>query len=109
LSSEQLKRLDARPLGKEKWVAASCHDANELAQARRIGVDFAVVSPVLPTPSHPGAACLGWDSLRQLSSGANMPVYALGGMRVEDIALAHRNGAQGIAAVSSVWNTYSGK
>ena len=110
LSSQQLKGLDARPLGKEKWVAASCHDTAELARARRIGVDFAVVSPVLPTQSHPGAACLGWDKLRQLSSEANMPVYALGGMRIEDIALAHRNGAQGIAAVSSVWNAiYSGK
>ncbi|MEO5573395.1 MAG: Nudix family hydrolase [Gammaproteobacteria bacterium] len=107
LSSEQLKKLDARPLGKDKWVAASCHDADELAQARRIGVDFAVVSPVLPTPSHPGAACLGWDKLRQLTSATNMPIYALGGMRIEDIGLAHRNGAQGIAAVSSVWNLRS--
>ncbi len=97
-------KLDKRPLGKDKWVAASCHSADELRQAQFIDADFAVVSPVLPTQSHPGAACLGWDGLRQLAAQANMPVYALGGMRPEYVAEAQRHGAQGIAAVSSLWN-----
>lgn len=104
LSSERLWKLNARPLGQDKWVTASCHNAVELAQAQRIGVDFVVVSPVLPTQSHPGAPGLGWDGLRQLISEINMPVYALGGMRIDAIALAHRSGAQGIAAISGVWN-----
>lgn len=105
LSSERLLQLNERPLGKDKWVAASCHNASELAQARRIGVDFVVVSPVLPTHSHPGAPGMGWDGLRQLTIQANMPVYALGGMNLEHATEAYRHGAQGIASIDNIWNT----
>ena len=104
LSSAQLLGLDARPLGKEKRVAASCHTAAELAHALAIGVDFVVISPALPTASHPGAATVGWAGLRTLTEQATVPVYALGGMRPEHLGLAYRNGAQGIA-VRGVWSS----
>lgn len=104
LTSARLLKFDERPLGKDQWVAASCHNASELVHAQSIGVDFVVVSPVLPTQSHPGTSCMGWDGLRQLTAQANMPVYALGGMNPGLIAEAYRHGAQGIAAISSVWN-----
>jgi 8-oxo-dGTP diphosphatase len=104
LTSGHLLKLDERPLGKDQWVAASCHNASELMHALRIGVDFVVVSPVLPTQSHPGTSCIGWDGFRQLTAQANMPVYALGGMYPEHTAEAYRHGGQGIAAITSVWN-----
>ncbi len=104
LSSAQLLGFEKRPLGKEKWVAASCHNAAELAHALAIGVDFVVVSPLLPTTSHPGAATLGWAGLRTLTEQATVPVYALGGMRPEQLETAWQHGAQGIA-VRGVWSS----
>ncbi|MEW6353867.1 MAG: Nudix family hydrolase [Pseudomonadota bacterium] len=104
LTSARLMALRERPLGKDQWVAASCHNAQELAHAQHIGVDFAVVAPVLATPSHPGAAALGWEGLRALTEQAALPVYALGGMHPHHMEEAQRHGAQGIAAISSVWN-----
>lgn len=84
------------------WCAASCHDAQELAQAWKLGVDFATVSPVLATPSHPGAAGLGWDGFGRLAVVAGLPVYALGGMSpaLQEVALAH--GAVGVAGISAI-------
>ena len=104
MSSAQLLGFENRPVGKEKRVAASCHTAAELAHALAIGVDFVVVSPVLPTTSHPGAATLGWTGLRALTEQATVPVYALGGMRPEHLDLAYQHGAQGIA-VRGVWSS----
>ena len=104
LSSAQLLGFETRPLGKDKRVAASCHTAAELAHALAIGVDFVVVSPVLPTSSHPGAATLGWAGLRTLTEQATVPVYALGGMRSEHLDIAHQHGTQGIA-VRGVWSS----
>ncbi len=104
LNSAQLLGFETRPVGKEKRVAASCHTAAELAHALAIGVDFVVVSPVLPTTSHPGAATLGWAGLRTLTEQATMPVYALGGMQPEYLDLAYQHGAQGIA-VRGVWSS----
>lgn len=104
LSSAQLLGFEARPLGKHKRVAASCHTAAELAHALAIGVDFVVVSPVLPTSSHPGAATLGWAGLRALTEQATVPVYALGGMRPGYLDPVYQHGAQGIA-VRGVWSS----
>lgn len=103
LDSTRLMTLDERPLGRELWVTASCHNATELAHACRIGVDFAVVSPVLETASHPGAQTLGWTGLHALTEQATVPVYALGGMTPGDLPQAWAHGAQGIAAIGALW------
>ncbi len=80
LTGARLLELDRRPLGERHWVAASCHNQAELEHAMRIHADFAVVAPVLPTPTHPGAVALGWQGLQRLTELATLPVYALGGM-----------------------------
>ena len=105
LSSDRLMALTTRPLGQDKWVAASCHDALELAQAVRIGADFAVLSPVLPTKSHPGAETLGWEKFSALVDDVTIPVFALGGMDSQQLPIAHKHGAQGVAVLSPVWDS----
>ncbi len=79
--------------------AASCHDARELALAFVRGIDFATLSPVLPTASHPGAGTLGWEKFAALAAGAGLPVYALGGMHDDVLADALASGAIGIAGI----------
>ncbi|MEZ5543544.1 MAG: Nudix family hydrolase [Pseudomonadota bacterium] len=83
--------------------AASCHDRDELQQAARLGAAFAVLSPVLPTASHPGAPTLGWDGFASACAGMPMPVYALGGMRTDMLDTARAHNAHGIALLSGIW------
>ncbi len=100
LSSRALIRLDRRPTGM-RWVAASCHNAAELRHALAIGVDFAVLAPVMPTASHPDTPPLGWQRFSELLQGANLPVFALGGLSRQDLAQAQTAGAQGVAGLSA--------
>lgn len=93
------------PRREGQWLSASCHDERELQRAADIGVDFAFLSPVLPTLSHPGAAHLGWESFAALVENVNFPVYALGGMTPDHVANARQHGGQGIAAIRSVWSS----
>jgi len=102
LSSKQLHKIQRRPDG--GLVSASCHSRQELEYAQSIGVDFAVLSPVQKTRSHPDAQPLGWDAFHQLVDDINIPVYALGGMTVDDIEQAWNSGGQGIAAIGAFWN-----
>jgi 8-oxo-dGTP diphosphatase len=97
------RTLDARPLPENRWFAVSCHDEAELAQAAGIGADFVTLGPVVATPSHPGAAPLGWSRFAELTAASPLPVYALGGLEPEDIAMAQSHGAQGIAAIRALW------
>lgn len=59
---------------------ATVHDAAEVALADRAGADGMFLSPVFPTRSHPGAACLGAEGFHALAAQAKCPVIALGGM-----------------------------
>jgi 8-oxo-dGTP diphosphatase len=95
--------LDVRPISREGWFAVSCHDAAEIRHAERIGADFVTLSPVAPTPSHPDAQPLGWDTFGTCASAAAVPVYALGGLGQGDIDAAQARGGRGAAAIRAFW------
>jgi 8-oxo-dGTP diphosphatase len=103
LKSAQLLALSERPLPLKQIVGASCHDAVQLAHAVRIGVDFATLSPVAATGSHPHASPMGWPMFQSLAEAAALPVYALGGMDPAHIALARQNSGQGVAGIRGFW------
>jgi len=101
LTSRQLTELQERP--DVAWCAASCHSAEELHRAEALGCDFALLSPVLPTLSHPGAAHLGWECFSTIAADSSIPVYALGGLKHEDMDTAWQQGAHGIALLRQAW------
>jgi len=103
LSSSELLNLKSRPLSTDYLIAASCHNSQELEHAARIGVDFAVLSPVNKTATHPEVTPLGWDGFADLVEQARIPVYALGGMRKSDIDKAQSSGGQGVAMIRGLW------
>jgi 8-oxo-dGTP diphosphatase len=104
LNAARLRQLSARPLAPDRLLSASCHNVAELAHAEALGVDFAYLSPVHATASHPGAAVLGWHGLHRLARAARVPVFALGGMQAGDARLAVRAGCQGVAMMRGIWD-----
>jgi 8-oxo-dGTP diphosphatase len=103
LSAEQLMTLRAKPKG-DGLVAASCHTLQELGHAMAIGLDFAVLGPVKETATHPGAELLGWEGFRRIAAGASIPVYAIGGLRPQDMDEARAAGAHGLAMIRGAWS-----
>lgn len=101
LTSTQLATLNERPA--VDWCAASCHGLEELRRAEALGCSFALLSPVLPTRSHPGAPHLGWENFAAIAAGSSIPVYALGGLTRDDMQTAWRHGAHGIALLRQAW------
>lgn len=103
LTGKQLLRFESRPIGDAYVLSASCHTLNDIEKAKTIKADIILVSPVKETKSHPGVAGIGWELFSELISNNDIPVYALGGMRPDDLEEAKVAGAQGIAAISSLW------
>ncbi|MCH8544381.1 MAG: Nudix family hydrolase [Alcanivorax sp.] len=101
LRSQAGMMLDRRP--DSPLVSMACHNAAELDHAEHLGVDLALLSPVLPTPTHPDAPALGWQAFQQLAEGRACAVYALGGITSHDLDTARHHGARGIAAIRSFW------
>ena len=105
LTATQLRKYapQGRPFPGQRWLAASCHDAEELALAARMGVDFVTLSPVQATETHPQATPLGWERAAELLRASNIPVYLLGGVGPQDRQRAWQAGAQGVAGIRAFW------
>ena len=101
LTGMQLAELRERP--EVDWCAASCHNAAELSRAEELGCEFALLSPVLETRSHPGAPHLGWEKFASVAAGSSIPVYALGGLAHDDMLTAWQHGAHGVALLRQAW------
>lgn len=95
LPSQSLMMLKTKPTG--LMVTASCHNEAELAHAEMLDLDFAVLSPVKSTQSHPEVDAIGWQAFASMVQKTTLPIYALGGMTLTDLPIALSYGARGIA------------
>lgn len=95
LTAKNLQRCWLRP--QLQWAGASCHSEEELERAVKLELDYITVGPVLQTLSHPGLPHLGWERFAELAAQSPLPVFALGGMKMEMLEEAQRHGGHGIA------------
>ena len=100
-SSPQLMQLQSKPEG--VLCGASCHNQEELVQAAKLGLDYVMLSPVQATRSHEGAKPLGWESFAEMIADYSLPVFALGGMQIDDLHVARLHGAHGVAMLRGAW------
>lgn len=104
LNSHDLFSCPQRPDLLTGLLSVSCHGLNDLRQAEKLQADFVLLSPVKKTSSHPGLEGMGWNEFSRLVSTTDIPVYALGGMKLSDMQDARQSGAQGVAAISTFWS-----
>jgi 8-oxo-dGTP diphosphatase len=99
----RLVQLREKHLSRDELRELALRVVEELRRAEELGCDFALLSPVLPTLSHPGAPHLGWEGFAAIAAGASIPVYALGGLSASDMETAWRHGAHGVALLRQAW------
>ena len=103
LTAWQLMQIQSRPCF--DLVGASVHTRAELDHAIKLGCDFAVLGPVLSTPTHPDATGIGWNGFDAIANDAAIPVFAIGGLLAPDLyPHAWQHGAHGIAMLRGAWS-----
>lgn len=95
--------LQGRPVGPDRLFGVSCHSPEELERAGDLGADYATLSPVAPTATHPEAVPIGWGRFGDWVRAARLPVYALGGLSAVDAPVARNAGGQGVAGIRGFW------
>lgn len=107
LREDSLDAHDARRiLGDAALIGVSRHGTT-IDPASIAGVDFVVWGSVFETASHPGAQPAGLDALRKLTGGLGadaLPVIAIGGVTPERVEAVLEAGADGVAALSGIWD-----
>lgn len=102
LSASEVRSIFARAGRSEPVIGVSAHSAAEVASAEAHGASFAVFGPVFEKS---GSATLeGLEQLRKICHRAEaaqppMPVWALGGITLENAQHCAAAGAAGIAAI----------
>jgi thiamine-phosphate pyrophosphorylase len=90
-------------LGPRALIGASTHSLDEANQAVRSGADFVVFGPVFFTPSKAAfGAPQGLRALKEIVENVALPVYAIGGIKLENMADVLTTGVCGIALISGV-------
>jgi thiamine-phosphate pyrophosphorylase len=87
-------------LGKHALIGVSRHERTSLLEAAARGANYATLSPVHAVDGK--APPLGLDGFARAIAGASVPVYALGGIRAEDVGPLLARGARGVAVMRAV-------
>jgi 8-oxo-dGTP diphosphatase len=100
LKSSQLNQSDIEKNTSDMPISAACHNKLDLLRAQEMDVDFALLSPVAKTMSHPDAEPMGWQGFASLRAEVSIPLFAMGGLKASDLSIARAHGAQGVAGIS---------
>lgn len=102
-----LAATDPMPDPRPALVGRSCHDADDIARAVAQGCDYVTVSPVFASASKPGyGPPLGVDGLRELAVGADIAIYALGGVTPDRARACLDAGAHGVAVMGEIMRAH---
>lgn len=92
-----------RLLGAQALIGCSAHNLVELGEAEEGGADFVTFGPVYPTPSKASfGPPAGTRALAEVCRASVVPVFALGGIRAENLEEVTRAGSFGVALISGI-------
>lgn len=92
-----------RLLGPERLIGVSTHHAAEIVTAAGAGADFVTFGPIFATPSKAAfGPPVGPAALREACAATSLPVFALGGVQIENLPVLRANGSRGVAVISAI-------
>ena len=104
VGQEDLPTAEVRRLvGPARWVGSTVRNLPEALLAAEAGASYVGFGPVFGTRTKVMAvAPRGLDALREVVLGSPIPVVAIGGIGLSNIAAVARTGVSGAAVVSAV-------
>ncbi len=98
-----------RLLGYSKIIGTSANNEIDISNSLKEGCDYIGIGPVFETPTKKGKKPLGLEKIKLLTKGLNIPWFAIGGIKTNNISYLKRNGLKKVALVSQLMNSESPK
>lgn len=90
-------------LGKTRIIGISTSSPEEALQAEKDGADYIGLGHIFPTSSKlKESAPIGTETLQRIAALVSIPIIAIGGIGMENVASLISCGASGIAVISAV-------
>ncbi len=106
LGQDDLDLKTARKLlGYSKIVGISANNAIDISNALKDGCDYLGIGPVFETTTKKNKIPLGIENIKTLTKDLNIPWFAIGGIKSNNISYLKRNGFKKVALVSELMNS----
>jgi len=103
VGQEDFGVTEARELaGRDCLVGKSTHTVAQAKIADRDGADYIGFGPLFPTGTKPSAMAIGLSAIRTLHEQVKLPIFCIGGVKLENLPEIVRAGARRVCIVSDL-------
>lgn len=96
-----------KQLGEDKILGTSCYNRFELAQTAKVdGADYVAFGTCFYSDTKPNAANAPLELIARAQQELNMPIVAIGGITLDNAALAINAGASSVAVISALFSAH---
>jgi len=87
---------------KKKILGGSCHNEKEISLASNLGLNYCILGPVKDKLIDKKIITkgIGWDKFSDMAKKSLIKIYAIGGLSNDDLEIASKHYACGIAGIS---------
>lgn len=89
-------------VGREILVGKSTHSLAQAAAAKAEGADYIGFGPLFATPTKPDYKPIGLAQIGQVHRNLSLPIFCIGGIKMENLSQALAAGAQRVVIVSGL-------
>jgi thiamine-phosphate pyrophosphorylase len=83
-------------------IGKSTHSVEQAAAAEREGADYIGLGPIFPTPTKPDYPPIGLSQIQEVRKRVTVPIFCIGGIKLENLAQALAAGAKAVVIVSGL-------
>jgi len=97
--------LFKRDIGKTNGfdsVGVSIHSKEDAVSVERLGADYLIYGNVFESQCKPGVPARGLDSIADICSSVDIPVYGIGGIDEKNAISVIKAGAEGVCMISAL-------
>jgi thiamine-phosphate pyrophosphorylase len=91
-----------RKAGRAVAVGKSTHSLAQARAAQREGADYIGFGPIFATPTKPDYEPIGLQDIKQVHRNVNLPIFGIGGIKLDNLKEVIAAGARRVAIVSGL-------
>jgi len=91
-----------RKAGRVVVIGKSTHSLGQALAAQREGADYVGFGPIFATPTKPDYRPIGLKDIKQAHLDVNLPIFCIGGIKIDNLKQVIAAGARRVAIVSGL-------
>ncbi len=91
-----------RRAGRVVVIGKSTHSLGQALAAQREGADYVGFGPIFATPTKPDYRPIGLKDIKQAHLDVNLPIFCIGGIKIDNLKQVIAAGARRVAIVSGL-------